>query len=59
MTQLADQLGDRRSRDRVGRFKELFDEALGDCVMDSQRDDHHAASGLELREDASMKLQMF
>ena len=59
MTQLAGQLGDRRSRDRVGRFKELFDKALGDCVMDSQRDDHHAASGLGLREDASLKLQLF
>jgi hypothetical protein len=59
MTQLADQLGDRRSRHRVGKFKELFDEALGDCVMDSQRDDHHAASGLGLREDTGLKLQMF
>jgi predicted RNA-binding Zn ribbon-like protein len=59
MTQLAAQLGDRRSRDRIDRFKEMFDEALGDCVMDSQRDDHHAASGLELREDTGLKLQMF
>ena len=59
MVQLATHLGDRRAMDRVGRFKELFDEALGDCVMDSQRDDHHAASGLGLREDVSLKLQMF
>ncbi len=59
MTQLANQLEDRCSGDRIDRFKELFDAALGDCVMDSQRDDHHAASGLDVREDAGLRLQMF
>jgi hypothetical protein len=59
MAQLARQLDERRAIDRVGRFKEMFDQALGDCVMDSQRDDHHAASGLTLREDPGSKLGMF
>jgi hypothetical protein len=59
MMQLAAQLGDRRALDRVGRFKELFDQALGECVMDSQRDDHHAASGLATREDICPKLELF
>lgn len=59
MVQLTSQLGDRRATDRGGRFKEMFDRALGDCVMDSQRDDHHAASGLAVREDVSPKIQMF
>jgi hypothetical protein len=59
MMQLAAQLGDRRALDRIGKFKEIFDQALGDCVMDSQRDDHHAASGLAMREGTSSKLEMF
>jgi hypothetical protein len=59
MMKLAAQLSDRRAMDRIGRFKEMFDEALGDCIMDSQRDDHHAASGLALREDTGLRLQMF
>jgi hypothetical protein len=59
MGQLSRQLGERRAIDRVGRFKDMFDQALGDCVMDSQRDDHHAASGLDLREAASSKFEMF
>jgi hypothetical protein len=59
MVQLARQLGDRRAVDRVASFKEMFDQALGDCVMDSQRDDHHAASGLAVREDIRSNLEMF
>jgi hypothetical protein len=59
MMQLAAQLGDRRVLDRIGKFREMFDQALGDCVMDSQRDDHHAASGLAMREDTGLKLEMF
>jgi len=52
-------MDDRRAMDRVGRFKEMFDQALGDCVMDSQRDDHHSASGLAMREGTSPRLEMF
>jgi hypothetical protein len=59
MVQLARQMDDRRAMDRVGRFKEMFDQALGDCVMDSQRDDHRSASGLAMREDAGSNLEMF
>jgi hypothetical protein len=59
MVRLSRQLGDRRAMDRVGSFKDMFDEALGDCVMEGQRDDHHAASGLGMREAASSKVEMF
>jgi hypothetical protein len=52
-------LSERRATDRVEKFKDLFDQALGDCVMDSQRDDHHAASGLEIREATGSELEMF
>jgi hypothetical protein len=59
MTQLSRQLGDRRALDRVARFKDMFDEALASCVMDSQRNDHHAASGLATREAPTPRLEMF
>jgi hypothetical protein len=59
MVQLSHELGGRRAMDRVGRFKEMFDQALGDCVMDSQRDDHHTASGHEVRETVSPRLELF
>jgi hypothetical protein len=59
MAELSRQLGERRGSDRVDKFKDLFDQALGDCVMDSQRDDHHTASGLDMREAAGSKLEMF
>jgi hypothetical protein len=59
MLALARNLGDRRLEDRVGSFGDMFDTALRDCVTDGQRDDHHAASGLDLRETAGVKMEMF
>ena len=59
MIELARQLGDRRSLDRVGEFKEMFAQALDECVMPSQRDDHHAASGLDLKEAVGPKIELF
>jgi hypothetical protein len=59
MVQLSRQLGDRRAADRIGKFKEMFDHALSECVMDSQRNDHHAASGLAVREDTCPTLELF
>ncbi|HLN24418.1 MAG TPA: hypothetical protein VK558_10575 [Patescibacteria group bacterium] len=59
MIELARQLGDRRSLDRVGEFKQMFNQALGDCVMTSQRDDHHVASGLDLKEAVGPKVELF
>jgi hypothetical protein len=59
MVQLACRLGDHRVSERIARFREMFDQALDDCVMDGQRDDHHAASGLAQREDVSPKLELF
>lgn len=59
MMDLARQLGDRRSMDRVGNFKEMFDKALDDCVMTSQREDHHIAAGLNLQEAGGPKIELF
>jgi hypothetical protein len=59
MIQLARQLGDRRASDRVTGFKEMFERALADCVMASQRDDHRAASGETAREDQGLKVELF
>jgi hypothetical protein len=59
MLALARNLGDRRSEDRIGRFGDMFDSALRDCVTDGQRDDHHAASGVDERETAGVKVEMF
>jgi hypothetical protein len=59
MIDLARQLGDRRSMDRVGHFKEMFNKALDDCVMSSQREDHHIAAGLDLLEAGGPKIEMF
>jgi hypothetical protein len=59
MIELARQLGDRRSMDRVGHFKEMFNKALDDCVMSSQREDHHAAAGADLSEASGPKIEMF
>jgi hypothetical protein len=59
MTRLANHLGDRQATDRVAGFKEMFEQALADCVMDSQRDDHHAASGSSAREDPGLMVELF
>lgn len=59
MIDLARQMGDRRSMDRVGNFKEMFDKALDDCVMTSQRQDHHTAVGLDLQEARGPKIELF
>jgi hypothetical protein len=59
MVQLAGHLVDSRAHERIDRFRKMFEEALDDCVMDGQRDDHHAASGLALREDTGCKLELF
>lgn len=59
MIDLAQRLGDRRSMDRIENFKEMFNKALDDCVMTSQRDDHHAAVGLDHREPCGPKIELF
>lgn len=59
MVALAQQMGDRRALDRVGQFKQMFDQALNDCVMSSQRDDHHAASGTDFKEAVGPKVELF
>jgi hypothetical protein len=59
MMRLSRQLGDRRAKDRLTGFKEMFEQALAECVMASQRDDHHAASGLSMREDPGPKVELF
>jgi hypothetical protein len=59
MADLARQLGDRRSLDRTSRFKELFDQALDDTVMTSQRNDHHFAGGEALFEAAGPAVELF
>jgi len=59
MIDLARQMGDRRSMDRVGNFKEMFDTALENCVMTSQRQDHHTAAGLDLQEARGPKIELF
>ncbi|MCF8483259.1 MAG: VTT domain-containing protein [Rhodospirillum sp.] len=59
MIDLSKQMGDRRSVDRVGNFKDMFDRALDDCVMTSQRQDHHAAIGLDLKESRGPKIELF
>jgi len=59
MEELARLLGDRRSLDRTSRFKELFDRALDDTVMISQRNDHHAAAGSALFEASGPKIELF
>ena len=59
MLAVARNLDDRRSEDRIGRFREMFEQALDDCVMDSQRDDHHTASGVATRETVGAKLELF
>jgi hypothetical protein len=59
MLRLARQLGEHRVKDQITGFKEMFEQALADCVMASQRDDHHAASGLSTREDPGLKVELF
>ena len=59
MIDLAQRLGDRRSMDRIENFKEMFTKALDDCVMTSQRDDHHAAAGLDFHEARGPKVELF
>ncbi|MDR3514205.1 MAG: hypothetical protein P4M00_00185 [Azospirillaceae bacterium] len=68
MIDLAGQLGDPRSLDRggdlwsldrVAKFKGMFAQALADCVMTSQRDDHHVASGLDRKEPVAPKIELF
>lgn len=57
-------LGDRRALDRTTRFQELFDRALDETVMRSQREDHHAATGhaatgTERAEDSGPRVELF
>ena len=59
MAELARLLGDRRSLDRTSRFQEMFDRALNDTVMVSQRNDHHDAAGIDLFEPSGAKIEMF
>lgn len=59
MIDLAQRLGDRQSMDRIESFKEMFNKALGDCVMTSQRDDYHTAAGLDLHETSGPKVELF
>lgn len=59
MLDLANLLGDRRSMDRLANFKDMFNRALEDCVMTSQREDHHAATGLDQKETSGPKIEIF
>jgi hypothetical protein len=59
MEDLARLLGDRRSLTRTSRFKELFERALDDTVMTSQRNDHHTAAGIDLFEASGPKIELF
>jgi hypothetical protein len=59
MADLALLLGERRSLDRTTRFKELFEQALDDTVMASQRNDHHHAGGDALFEQAGPAVELF
>ncbi|MEO0036368.1 MAG: hypothetical protein RLZZ501_2391 [Pseudomonadota bacterium] len=52
-------LGDRRALDRTTRFQELFDQALDDTVMSSQRDDYRAATGIEQAEATGPRVELF
>lgn len=52
-------LGDRRALDRTTRFQELFDQALDDTVMSSQREDHHAATGVVRAEASAPRVELF
>lgn len=57
--ELCRMLGDRRSLARTARFKELFDAALDETVMASQRNDHHDAAGLDFIEQSGPAVEMF
>ena len=59
LTELTRLLGDRRSLDRTIRFKEMFDQALDETVMRSQRHDHQVAAGLEPSEPAGPRVELF
>lgn len=59
MAELSRLLGDRRSLDRTSHFKELFDQALNDTVMTSQRNDHHSAAGMEFFESSGPAIELF
>ena len=59
MEELSRGLGDRRSLDRTTRFKELFDRALNESVMTSQRNDHREASGIEMFEPSGPSVELF
>ena len=59
MGELANSLGDRRALDRATHFKELFDRALNDTVMTSQRNDHCMAAGTELFEQDGPAIELF
>lgn len=52
-------LGDRRSLERTTRFKELFDAALDETVMASQRNDHHDAAAVALFEQSGPAIEIF
>ncbi|ABC23131.1 hypothetical protein [Rhodospirillum rubrum] len=56
---MAEVLGDRRSVDHAPRFKDLFDQALEDTVMTSQRNDHHGASGVDVVEASGPAVELF
>ncbi len=59
MTLLASELDGRQSFNRAGQFQSRFAQALDDCVMDSQRNDHHTAMGLSLQEDSRPVVELF
>lgn len=59
MTDLGHMLGDRRALDRTSRFKELFEQAMDETVMTSQRNDHRRAGGIDLFESAGPAVEMF
>ena len=59
MLDLANHLDNQQAMDRIVTFKEIFERAHDDCVMDSQRDDHHAAVDINVSAKDGVKIEMF
>lgn len=59
IAELRRMMDDHRSPEPATRFKDLFDAALGDTVMASQRNDHHSAQGAGLEEDSGPMIELF
>jgi len=59
IAELRRMMDDRRSPEPAARFKDLFDAALSDTVMASQRNDHHSAQGAGMEENSGPMIELF